>query len=182
MAGNLYSTFGSMFMTVLDQRADPHEGGALRLVNALPPLVAFARAVGHLMTKPAFADAPFGHVARALAGQVNRGHYAFAERGPAIVGFVGWAFVDGPVAEDWLTGKRGFPSSRATGGDCVVLNFWQADAPEVSRFLVARLLAAHPGKRRLYARRHYPDGRVRPLRLDLAGRGEPPQPLAVASR
>jgi hypothetical protein len=32
------------------------------------------------------------------------------------------------------------------------------------------LIAAHPGKRRLYAKRHYLDGRLRPLRLDLAAR------------
>jgi hypothetical protein len=126
------------------------------------------------MTRPAFAAAPFGHIARALAGQVNRGHYAFAQRGEAIVGFVGWAFAEEPVAEAWLAGERGFGDDEAARGDCVVLNFWQADTPEVSRFLVDRLIAAHPGKRRLYAKRHYPDGRLRPLRLDLGFRSGPP--------
>lgn len=142
----------------------------LRLSTGPDRLAAFGRAVGHLMTRPAFATAPFGHVARALAGQVNRGHYAFAERGGAIVGFAGWAFADEATAEAWLAGARGFGDDEAARGDCVVLNFWQADTPEVSRFLVARLIAAHPDKRRLYAKRHYPDGRIRPLRLDLAAR------------
>lgn len=142
----------------------------LRLSTGPDRLAAFGRAVGHLMTRPAFAGAPFGHVARALAGQVNRGHYAFAERGGATVGFAGWALVDEGVAEGWLAGTRGFDDNEATRGDCVVVNFWQADTPEVSRFLVARLIAAHPDKRRLYAKRHYADGRIRPLRLDLAAR------------
>jgi hemolysin-activating ACP:hemolysin acyltransferase len=147
-----------------------HAEAPLRLATGPDRLAAFGRAVGHLMTRPAFAAAPFGHIARALAGQVNRGHYVFAQRGEAIVGFVGWAFVEELLAEAWLAGERGFTDDEAARGDCVVLNFWQADSPEVSRFLVARLIAAYPDKRRLYAKRHYPDGRLRPLRLDLAAR------------
>jgi hypothetical protein len=140
----------------------------LRLVRGLPPLTAFARAVGHLMTEPAFARAAFGHVARGLAGQVNRGHYAFAERGGTIVGFAGWALADEAAAEAWLDGSRALDGAAAGAGDCVVLNFWQARSPEVTRFLVACLTAAMPDKRRLYAKRHYPDGRTRPLRLELS--------------
>ena len=144
--------------------------GALRLVTGLPPATAFSRAVAHLMVRPAFARAPFGHIARSLAGQVNRGHYAFACRGDTIVGFAGWARTPEPVAEAWLSGERPFGDAEAAAGDCLVLNFWQADAPEVSRFLVERLAELLPGVRRVYAKRHYPDGRMRPLRLDVTGR------------
>ena len=142
----------------------------MRLVTGLPPATAFSRAVAHLMVRPAFARAPFGHIARCLAGQVNRGHYAFAVRGDAIVGFAGWARTPEPVAEAWLTGERPFGDAEAAAGDCLVLNFWQADAPEVSRFLVQSLGEMLPGVRRLYAKRHYPDGRMRPLRLDVTAR------------
>jgi hemolysin-activating ACP:hemolysin acyltransferase len=142
----------------------------LAFVAGLAPEVAFGRACAHLMGRPAFARAPFGHVARALAGQVNRGHYLFAMRGAATVGFAGWALVEEPVAEAWLEATRGFSDAEAQAGDCVVLNFWQADAPEVTRALAARVAAAAPGARRLYAKRHYPDGRIRPLRLDVRGR------------
>ena len=121
-----------------------HDEARLHLITGIDRLAAFGRAVGHLMTRPAFAAAPFGHIARTLAGQVNRGHYAFVQRGHAIVGFAGWAFVAKPVAEAWLAEERGFADEEARDGDCVVLNFWQADSPEVSRFLVARLIAAHP--------------------------------------
>lgn len=141
----------------------------LRFVADLAPLAAFGRAVGHLMRYPAFARAPFGHVARSLAGQVNRGHYVFAVRGEATVGFAGWALVEEAVAESWLAGERGFGDDDAADGDCVVLNFWQAESPSVSRGLVEALATRLPGKRRLYAKRHYPNGRVRPLRLELAG-------------
>jgi hemolysin-activating ACP:hemolysin acyltransferase len=155
---------------MLDSPARPcvaARGHDLRLVRALPPTTAFARAVAHLMTRPAFARAPFGHIARTLAGQVNRGHYAFVERGGATVGFVGWALAAEPLAEAWLTGARPLADAEARRGDCVVLNFWQADTPEVSRLIIAHAGALAPGARRIYAKRHYPDGRVRPLRLTL---------------
>jgi hemolysin-activating ACP:hemolysin acyltransferase len=169
-----------MNMTVLSSPCAAGNGGPYRLVTGLPPLTAFGRAVGHLMTRPAFANAPFGHVARGLAGQVNRGHYAFVHRGNDIVGFVGWAFVTEPVAEAWLAGERGFGSAEGQDGDCCVLNFWQADDPAVSRFLTAFLTASFPDKRRVYAKRHYPDGRIRPLRLDLATRTGRPEPIGAA--
>lgn len=164
---------------------DPVSGAALRpedlvLVTRLDPAAAFSRAAAHLMVRPAFARAPFGHIARALAGQVNRGHYAFVERGGRIVGFAGWAMVTEPAAEGWLSGARPVGSGEGDGGDCLVLNFWQADAPEVSRFLVRRLGAALPGLRRVYAKRHYPDGRLRPLRLDVGRRAATGDPVRAA--
>lgn len=139
------------------------------LVTDLPPETAFARAAVHLMGKPAFARAPFGHIARMLAGQVNRRHYAFACRGEAIVGLAGWALVQEPAAEAWLAGRSGFSDAEAGSGDCAVLNVWQADSPEVTRFMMVRLLVAVPA-RRIYAKRHYPDGRIRPVRLDSSRR------------
>jgi len=152
----------------------------LRLVTGLPAATAFSRAVAHLMVRPAFARAPFGHIARCLAGQVNRGHYAFACRGDAAVGFAGWARTCEPVAEAWLSGDRPFGDAEAAAGDCLVLNFWQADAPEISRFLVRSLDALQPGVRRVYAKRHYPDGRMRPLRLEVAGHGTAEAPRRAA--
>lgn len=145
-------------------------GPAPDIVAGLALDAALGRACAHLMTHPAFARAPFGHLARVLAGQVNRGHYAFAVRGPLTVGFVGWALTTRPVAEAWLSGERGFSDAEAAAGDCVVLNIWQADDADVTRRLTAHLTAALAGLRRLYAKRHYPDGRLRPLRLDLASR------------
>lgn len=155
-------------------------GLPLRLVTGLPPMTAFGRAVGHLMTRTPFADAPFGHIARGLAGQVNRGHYAFACRGEAIVGFAGWAFTTEARAEAWLAHERDFTSQAAREGDCCMVNFWQAESPEVTRFLLAFLMSAFPDKRRVYAKRQYPDGRVRPLRLDLARAGQP-EPIRAAA-
>ncbi len=143
---------------------------ALRIVAELPRDAAFGRACAHLMTRAAFARAPFGHVARSLAGQVNRGHYAFAARGDAVVGFAGWALTSEATAEAWLAGARGFDDADAADGDCVVLNFWQADDAQAGRLLTAHMTKALPQARLLFAKRHYPDGRVRPVRLRLTQR------------
>jgi hypothetical protein len=145
-------------------------GQELRFVRARDPAVGFAESVAHLMTKPAFARAPFGHIARMLAGQVGRGHYAFVKSGPAIVGLVGWARTIEANAEAWLAGARPLGDADARAGDCVLINCWQADTPAVTRFMLAKLGRVLADCRRVYAKRHYPDGRVRPLRLDLARR------------
>jgi hypothetical protein len=145
-------------------------GRELRFVRAREPALGFAECVVHLMTKPAFARAPFGHIARMLAGQVGRGHYAFVKSGPAIVGLVGWARTVEANAEGWLVGGGARGGGGGAAGDCLLVNCWQADTPAVTRFMLAKLGGVFAGCRRVYAKRHYPDGRVRPLRLDLARR------------
>lgn len=159
-----------------NSRSTPEASPSLRIVTGLPREVAFGRACAHLMTRPAFARAPFGHLARSLAGQVNRGHYIFAARGDRTVGFAGWALTSEARAEAWLAGGRGFGDAEAAAGDCIVLNFWQADDAAVTRRLVTHLAATLPGARRLYAKRHYSDGRMRPLRLEVARRAASPIP------
>lgn len=134
------------------------------------PRTGFAASVAHLMTKPAFARAPFGHIARILAGQVSRGHYALVRRGVRTVGFIGWALAEEAHAEAWLAGARGLSDAEARSGDCALINCWQADDPAVNRFILARLGSALAGCRIVYAKRHYPDGRVRPVRLAVGGR------------
>lgn len=141
----------------------------LRLVAGLPPEVALGRAAAHLMRHKAFAAAPFGHIVRSLVGQVNRGHYAFVADREATVGFLGWARAPRALAEAWLAGERPLADAEARAGDCALLNYVQADRPEVSRFLLASAPRLLPGVRTIYARRHYPDGRVRPVRLPIDG-------------
>jgi hypothetical protein len=143
---------------------------ALRWSRERDPRLGFAESVGHLMSKPAFARAPFGHIARILAGQVARGHYALVKHGSRTVGFVGWALAEEVHAEAWLAGTRGLADAEARSGDCALINCWQADDPAVSRFILTGLGPALAGCRLVYAKRHYPDGRVRPLRLGVGRR------------
>ncbi|MEM7710471.1 MAG: toxin-activating lysine-acyltransferase [Pseudomonadota bacterium] len=138
-----------------------------RLVRPRDPHVALARAVELCARHAAFADRPFGHWARVLIGQVNRGQCRFVVRddagGPRVVGFAGWFRTGRAAAERWLAGADG--ADHDPQGDCVVINAVAADDPGVPRALMAqaRLLEAPPFT--LYAKRVYADGRTRPVRL-----------------
>ena len=85
---------------------------ALGFVRPESPRIGFAESVAHLMTKPAFARAPFGHIARILAGQVGRGHYALVKRGSTTVGFVGWALPTRRMPRHGSPAPAGFPTQR----------------------------------------------------------------------
>jgi hypothetical protein len=59
------------------------------------------------MTKPAFADLPFGDWSRILVGQINRKHYWFAVDGnnEIIQGFMVWAMTSKENAEARVEGR-----------------------------------------------------------------------------
>jgi hypothetical protein len=65
-------------------------GPALWLQQPGDPRIALGLAVGHLMTKPAFARLRFGDWSRILIGQINRKHYRFVlDEKSRVVGFLG---------------------------------------------------------------------------------------------
>ena len=153
-----------------------------RVVRMRDPRVALARAVELCARHEAFAERNFGHWARVLIGQVNRGQYRFVVPcGPAgaedrVAGFAGWFRTGEAAAERWLAGA---PIGNDAAGDCIVLNALAAEAPGAIAALLgeARSLAAAPYT--LYAKRAYPGGRTRPVRIRVAARdGAPPAPPA----
>ena len=129
------------------------------------PYAALGLAVSYLMNKPAFASRPFGQWAQILVGQVNRGQYwLVADHKGAIVGFAGWAFANAQQAEAWLTESKPIDAQSAEDGACMIINAWAGDTFEISRFIRSVLRKEALGKK-IYAKRYYPDGRVRPMRL-----------------
>jgi hemolysin-activating ACP:hemolysin acyltransferase len=140
---------------------------ALRLFQPTNPAAALGLAVSHLMSKSAFAGLRFGAWSRVLAGQVNRGHYRLVvDPRDRVVGFLGWALTSETCAEAWLHG-RGFDGEEAADGPCVVFNAWSADTPEVHRFVLETARRVVRGRRRVYARRVYRDGRSRPVSMSV---------------
>ena len=129
---------------------------------------ALGRAVSYLMTKPAFAKLPFGHWSRILTGQINRGHYVFVVRGETVVGFLGWALTTEDKADQWLAGTRDLSAADSLDGDCVLVNAWEASDGEVHRFVVGTLRQVGNGKRFVYGKRFYRDGRVRNLKMPVS--------------
>lgn len=139
----------------------------LRAARDKNAFAALGRAVSYMMTKPAFANAQFGHWARTLTGQINRQHYFFVQRGDKTVGFLGWAFVEEAKARLWVEGKADLGSEDCLTGDCIVINAWAADDNAVSRFVLSELRRVAQGRKTAYAKRFYNDGRVRPVIINV---------------
>jgi hemolysin-activating ACP:hemolysin acyltransferase len=129
--------------------------------------VALGRAVTYMMNKPAFAAAPFGHWAKTLTGQINRGHYFFVLQEEKIVGFLGWAFVPETIALDWVNNRGAVSFADSVSGDCVIINAWAADDGGANRFILNELRNVGAAKKRVFAKRFYSDGRVRGVELDV---------------
>ena len=145
------------------------ERNGLRTLTFDNRAMALGLAVEHLMTKPAFGRLPFGHWGRILTGQIRRGHYFFVADSKRIVGFCGWALASEAEAEAWMTGRPEAAHIVGDTGDCMVLNAWSADTPEAHQIVREELRIRGRGSRMLYAKRDYKDGRVRPLRMTVAG-------------
>jgi hemolysin-activating ACP:hemolysin acyltransferase len=142
------------------------EPPGLRLVQVDNPYVALGLAVNHLMGKPAFANLRFGDWSRALVGQINRKHYYFAiDEKNHVQGFLGWALTTRDRAEAWLTGRAALSCEDSRDGDCLIINAWAASSREVGRLLRDAARRIGRGKQAVYFKRHYRDGRTRPMRL-----------------
>ena len=128
---------------------------------------ALGLAVSLMMADPSFGGLPFGHWSRILVGQIKRKHYLFASEGQKVTGFLGWALTDEESAERWLTERAEIPFSASIDGDCVLINAWLAKTNRTNRFLLEQLRVIGKDRRRVYAKRFYKDGRVRPVRLSV---------------
>jgi hemolysin-activating ACP:hemolysin acyltransferase len=132
-----------------------------------PPL-SLGLAVGFLRNKPAFAKLQFGEWSQVLITQIDRGHFFFViDPHRKIRGFLGWALTSRSLAEAWVEGRAGLRKQDCLAGDSVIINAWSADTPGVNRFLVVTARRIFAGKRALYFKRHYPDRRSRPMRLNV---------------
>ena len=59
-------------------------------------------------------------------GQINRGQYLFAVGAGRLAGFGGRSFAPQAKAERWLAGQGDSAPEDVTGGDCMIVNAWQA--------------------------------------------------------
>ena len=137
----------------------------LRAFRDPNPYAGLGRAVSYLMTKPSFAKQPFGVWSKTLTGQINRKHYLLVLKGNSVVGFAGWALVDETRALGWLKGGADFSSADCVNGDCMVINAWAADDDAINRFVLREWRKSAVGLKAAYAKRFYPDGTVRPLKI-----------------
>ena len=145
------------------------------------PAASLGLATEYLSRKPAFAKLPFGDWSQVLFHQVARGHYFFVvDQDRRVCGFLGWALTEQRLAELWLEGRSGLKNDECLAGDCVIVNAWSADTTVVNRFILDAMRKLFADRRAIYFKRHYPDGRERPMRLTVprhtsanSGRGSP---------
>lgn len=141
---------------------------ALRLHQSGDPRIALGLAVGHLVTKPAFARLRFGDWSRILIGQINRKHYRFVlDEKSVVVGFLGWALSTREIAEAWIEGRAANSLHDANHGECIIFNVWSADTLGVNRMLLAAARQAMLGKETAYFKRAYEGSAVRPVRINV---------------
>jgi tetratricopeptide (TPR) repeat protein len=132
------------------------------------PRSALGLAVEFLSRKPAFARLQFGEWSQVLYFQVARGHFFFVvDQSQKVRGFLGWALTSRDLAEQWVEGRAGLRSDQCCEGDCAIINAWAADTAAVNHFIVETGRKMLVGKRALYFKRHYPNGRTRPMRLSV---------------
>ncbi len=140
------------------------------LVRDKNPYAALGRASSMLQRFPNFALLPFGQINSLIMGAVNRSHYNYILKDGEPVGFFAWAFTDGKAAQKWLTDNDPAQIGDGTSGDSVVFNVWHIDPAfahdaEISRFLVRSFREMFADKTALYARRVYPNGRIKSIKI-----------------
>ena len=100
-----------------------------------------------------------------LFHQAARDHYVFViDPAQHIRGFLGWTLAPEAFAQAWAAGGAGLVND-AGDGDCVIVNAWAAEDGAANRFLRIAATRLFASARAVYFKRHYADGRERPMRL-----------------
>jgi len=123
-------------------------------------------AVEYLRRQKPFSELPFGSMSGTLVGQINRGHCLFVvDEEREVRGFIGWCLTTEEIGEAWIAGTDTPADEDYTEGDCVIINAWAADSKRIVRFMLNEGRKRLEGKRLIFFKRFYADGRRRPMRL-----------------
>lgn len=147
---------------------ETQRGMPIRTATIENEVYALGLAVRLLLPCREFANLRFGNWAGMLAGQIARRHYLFAFRGETVTGYVGWGETSQAVADAWLGQHRVPAHEECLGGDALVLFTWCARQRDTRQALLRGLVRAAPEARRLGWLRIYPDGRIRPVSLNVS--------------
>jgi hemolysin-activating ACP:hemolysin acyltransferase len=157
-------------MTGPDLAAAQEHQAEHRAIRDKNPFAACGRTVSYLMNVPNLARLPFGQMAKLIAGQINRGHYFFVvDRSSAICGYCGWTQAAHEQAEAWLERNVEVSGQDKADGPVCVINLWQASSPKANAVIIGALRTMlHPATELVVAKRFYPDGTIRPVRIPIS--------------
>ena len=155
-------------LTEAQQRVTAHTG--YRATRDRNPFAACGRTVSYLMNIPNLARLPFGQLSKLVVGQINRRHYFFVvDPSSAIRGYCGWTQTTHEQAEAWLEKNAEVGGADMANGPVCVINIWQASTPDVNAAIVGALRTmVHPSTELIVAKRFYPGGKIRPVRIPIA--------------
>jgi hypothetical protein len=150
------------------RRQEAREGH--RATRDKNPFAACGRTVSYLMSVPNLARLPFGQLSKLIVGQINRGHYFFiVDPSSAICGYCGWMQTTHAEAKAWLERNADMSGGNTLDGPVCVVNLWQASSPKVNAVIIGALRSIlHPATELIVAKRFYPDGTIRPVRIPIA--------------
>ena len=150
------------------QKVGTHVG--LRAIREKNPFAACGRTVSYLMNVQNLARLPFGQLSKLIVGQINRRHYFFVvDASGAICGYCGWTQATHEQAEAWLARNEDVSGENMLDGPVCVINLWQASSPKANAVIIGSLRALlHPSTELVVAKRFYPGGAIRPVRIPIA--------------
>ena len=142
--------------------------GTFRAIRPQNKTYALGLSVEMTSREPAFASIPFVEWTQVLMGQIERNHCFFViDEEDLVVGFAGWAYSSHDKAVAWLEQGALLDSSECDHGDCVILNAWTADSAAIQNFMIEHGKVELKGKKLLFAKRVYPDGKTRAVKLPI---------------
>ena len=106
---------------------------------------AFIAAVVFMAGRAPFRTLPFGKMAEAIAGAVQRGHYALASEDGRVVGVTLWALTSADVALRWTEDGYAPTYEETLDGDTVVLTMGAGQHPSVALKGVRHVARQYPG-------------------------------------
>ena len=124
------------------------------------PIFAFGATIDLLRSHKPFRDAPFGTYSSIVRGQIARDHYVFAISGNKIVGYVGWAICEEPIAKAWTERRHAPKYNECLSGDCWVGLTYFAQSRKATFAMMGHIKRRYPGFK-IYGLRRYQDGHER---------------------
>jgi hemolysin-activating ACP:hemolysin acyltransferase len=145
-------------------------GQSYRATRERNPFAACGRTVSYLMNIPNLARLPFGQLTKLVVGQINRGHYFFVVDPSSVTcGYCGWTQATHAQADAWLEKNVEVASEHALDGPVCVINLWQASSAKANTVIIAALRTMlNPSTELVVAKRFYPNGDIRPVRLPIS--------------
>src|SRR5262249_58991386 len=140
-----------------NKQAFPATSGGVVCRRFKNPALAFGVVVDLLRPHKPFADAPFGTYASILRGQIARGHYVFAVKDGKVIGYVGWAICEEPIAKAWTQRRHAPRYAECLSGDCWVGLTYYAQSRHATFAMMGHIKRRYPGFK-IYGLRRYIDG------------------------